>query len=75
MVTEAQITAAIAAWNDACGATEECPRCQGRGYHHGFGEHGHDPDWCETCGGPGLVPTFNEHDAMRAAIEAALIHQ
>ena len=28
-----------------------CSRCDGRGYHHGFGEHGHDPDWCERCGG------------------------
>jgi len=30
-----------------------CPRCKGKGYHHGFGEHGYDPDWCESCGGPG----------------------
>jgi hypothetical protein len=30
-----------------------CKRCDGRGYHHGFGEHGHDPDWCSRCGGPG----------------------
>jgi hypothetical protein len=28
-----------------------CPRCEGRGYHHGFGEDGHDPDWCVVCGG------------------------
>lgn len=32
-----------------------CPRCGGGGYHYGFGEHGHDPDWCEFCGGPGVV--------------------
>jgi len=31
----------------------KCPRCKGRGYHHGFGEHGHDPDWCSECGGDG----------------------
>lgn len=31
--------------------TAKCPRCDGRGYHHGFGEHGHDPDWCSECGG------------------------
>lgn len=31
----------------------ECPRCNGKGYHHGFGEGGADPDWCEECGGPG----------------------
>ncbi len=28
-----------------------CERCDGRGYHWGFGEHGHDPDWCDRCGG------------------------
>ncbi len=28
-----------------------CDRCKGKGYHHGFGEDGHDPDWCEVCGG------------------------
>lgn len=31
-----------------------CERCQGRGYHHGFGEHGWDPDWCTRCGGSGF---------------------
>lgn len=30
-----------------------CNRCGGKGYHHGFGEDGHDPDWCSECGGPG----------------------
>ena len=30
-----------------------CKRCEGRGYHHGFGERGWDPDWCVRCGGPG----------------------
>ena len=34
----------------------ECQRCKGEGYHHGFGEDGADPDWCEDCGGPGMVP-------------------
>lgn len=28
-----------------------CSKCDGRGYHHGFGEGGLDPDWCEECGG------------------------
>lgn len=28
-----------------------CPRCNGKGYHHGFGERGWDPDWCERCDG------------------------
>ena len=38
-----------------------CPRCGGMGYHYGFGEHGHDPDWCEFCGGQGVV--FEEEGA------------
>lgn len=71
-VTEAEVEAAVAAYTEACGGTKPCPTCDGRGYHHGFGEHGHDPDWCETCGGPGLVPTFDEQSAMRAAVEAAV---
>jgi DnaJ-class molecular chaperone len=33
----------------------DCHRCTGRGYHHGFGEDGMDPDWCSECGGPGEV--------------------
>jgi hypothetical protein len=33
----------------------ECARCKGKGYHHGFGEDGADPDWCEDCGGPGQM--------------------
>jgi hypothetical protein len=43
-----------------------CPKCNGKGYHHGFGEHGHDPDWCEMCGGPGEVyhPDFDTHDPV-----------
>lgn len=36
---------------------EPCQRCQGKGYHHGFGENGADPDWCESCGGPGEQTT------------------
>lgn len=31
-----------------------CKRCMGRGYHHGFGENGHNPDWCSECGGQGI---------------------
>lgn len=33
----------------------KCSRCNGQGYHHGFGYHGHDPDWCDVCGGDGRV--------------------
>lgn len=32
-----------------------CPNCNGKGYHHGFGEHGHDPDWCLVCGGDQVI--------------------
>lgn len=38
----------------------DCPRCNGYGYHHGFGEHGHDPDWCEMCGGAQYVQDENQ---------------
>lgn len=31
-----------------------CDRCKGKGYHHGFGEGGVDPDWCDDCGGMGV---------------------
>jgi hypothetical protein len=50
---------------------EPCPRCDGKGYHHGFGEHGHDPDWCLSCGGPGEQPTepgtWSPDDLLREA--------
>lgn len=32
-----------------------CPKCQGKGYVHGFGEHGADPDWCPSCDGHGVI--------------------
>lgn len=41
---------ALAVWNGEAGP---CSRCGGKGYHHGFGEGGHDPDWCAECGGAG----------------------
>jgi len=48
----------------------DCPRCKGKGYHHGFGEDGHDPDWCEDCGGPGTIQDpMQRADAALAAIE------
>lgn len=40
-----------------------CQRCAGKGYHHGFGEDGHDPDWCEKCGGAG-AETWSELDVL-----------
>lgn len=46
----------------ACGTADgevlawvDCPTCDGKGYHHGFGEDGCDPDWCTQCGGPGQI--------------------
>lgn len=45
----------------------DCSRCSGKGYHHGFGEDGHDPDWCSVCGGPGKVPA-DPMEPARAAL-------
>jgi hypothetical protein len=52
-----------------------CPRCNGQGYHHGFGEHGHDPDWCEDCGGPGeiLVDDWEDGDELLKDVLAHLV--
>jgi hypothetical protein len=51
----------------------DCRKCQGTGYHHGFGETGHDPDWCLDCGGSKVVMTAGE-DArpLKSAITAYL---
>ena len=75
MVTEAMVEAALTAFNKAVNdpMVLQCERCEGRGYHHGFGEHGHDPDWCEVCGGGGHnIAPGEEGRAMRIALEAAL---
>lgn len=63
------IEAAQAAYHDAeiNPVMKPCSRCEGRGYHHGFGEHGHDPDWCEICGGDAVEPA-DPHQSLRAAI-------
>lgn len=50
----------------------DCPRCKGRGYHHGFGEDGHDPDWCEECGGGAFI---EKPGHVAKAIRAALALQ
>ncbi len=71
-VTDEMVFAAYNRYLNACNETEECERCNGRGYHHGFGMQGHDPDWCENCGGPGIQPKYDEITAMRLALEAAL---
>lgn len=71
-VTDEMVDRALARFQDACNSMVECKRCDGRGYHHGFGEHGHDPDWCEVCGGCQSVPEFEDRAAMREALIAAL---
>ena len=49
-----------------------CPQCDGRGYHHGFGEHGHDPDWCTKCDGAQIVHSGVEPvDAILSALHDA----
>lgn len=55
-------------WDDFM---ETCERCKGRGYHHGFGEDGHDPDWCIDCGGPGCALNNERIEAARAEWIAA----
>lgn len=75
MVTDEQVTAALAAFNKAINEPVmlKCERCDGRGYHHGFGETGHDPDWCADCGGNQYnIAPGEEERAMHLAIEAAL---
>lgn len=71
-ITDEMLTRAINAYDHAISVTAPCPRCNGKGYHHGFGETGHDPDWCNDCGGPGMIPANDERAAMRFALEAAL---
>lgn len=70
-ISENMIDKAMSAFTNAINSTGPCSRCEGRGYHHGFGEHGHDPDWCEVCGGSGFVPGCDDREAMRKALEAA----
>jgi hypothetical protein len=71
-ITEKMIGGATAAYVAAINETAPCKRCSSRGYHHGFGEHGHDPDWCDVCGGSGFVPAYDEKSAMKIALETAL---
>lgn len=71
MPTPAEIEAAFDAFVKGCNEMIACPKCEGRGYHHGFGENGHDPDWCEQCGGCQSVPARDDRGAMALALEAA----
>jgi len=70
-VTEEDVQGAVDAYNkaEANPVMKKCTRCDGKGYHHGFGEHGHDPDWCENCGG-GEWELADEHQSIRAALSA-----
>lgn len=74
-ITDAMVDAAIEAENHAFDTVRmvKCKRCEGRGYHHGFGEDGADPDWCSDCGGGGYEAAEGEDTRpMREAIAAAL---
>ncbi len=52
---------------------EPCAKCSGKGYHHGFGPGGVEPDWCTDCGGNQFnIRPGEELRAMQAAIETAL---
>lgn len=69
------VAAAEAAFNASINNPQmvPCSKCEGRGYHHGFGEDGNDPDWCTECGGNqfNVVPG-EETRAIEAAIAAYL---
>ncbi len=72
IVTDEMAAAAYNRFLAAINDTAPCARCSQRGYHHGFDEDGHDPDWCQTCGGSGFVAANDEQSAMKLALEAAL---
>lgn len=67
---ERAIAEAVRTFAVATNATVNCQKCEGRGYHHGFGDNGHDPDWCSECGGAQFVGEFTEGQAMAVAIAA-----
>jgi hypothetical protein len=74
-VNEEMVGRALAAFNKAISdpIMEKCARCDGKGYHHGFGEDGASPDWCEECGGNQYnVRPGEEARAMKEALTAAL---
>lgn len=71
-VTDEMAAAAYNRFTNAVNDAAPCARCRQRGYHHGFGENGHDPDWCTACGGSGFVQKYDEQTAMKLAVEAAL---
>lgn len=72
VVTDEMVDRAMSRFQEAVNSMVMCPRCNGVGYHHGFGEGGHDPDWCDSCGGSQSGPEFSDKEAMREALKAAL---
>jgi hypothetical protein len=51
--------------------TIPCKKCGGSGCHGGFGEDGHDQDWCSVCGGGGVeLADGEENRPMKDALEA-----
>lgn len=70
-ITDEMTELAFKAFTDALNSYGPCGRCEGRGYHHGFGDEGFDPDWCEVCGGAGFAPGHDDKSAMKLALAAA----
>lgn len=75
LVTDEMVERALDRYMEAASRMVDCPRCNGHGYHHGFGEDGHDPDWCDMCGGLGVVGACDEMSAMREALKEAALAQ
>lgn len=74
-VSDAMVQKALSAYEKASEAPcmIDCTRCEGLGYHHGFGEDGVSPDWCDECGGTGRYEAPGEFErCIRIALEAAL---
>lgn len=72
IITDEQVERAFQTFVASCNEMAPCPRCEGRGYHHGFGENGHDPDWCEQCDGSQFVAARDDRESMRLALTAAI---
>lgn len=72
MITDDQVERAFKVFCDSTKEMSPCRRCNGTGYHHGFGEDSHDPDWCEECGGSQYIGARDDKESMRLALEAAL---
>lgn len=74
-LSQRAVEAALTKFNEVINdpIMEPCPRCEGKGYHHGFGPDGVSPDWCNDCGGSQYnIRPGEEKRAMEAALTAAL---